>query len=136
MCSPLADLPVIIAFARTADFTLDGRDARLITEATIGALDEAAASGFSLVHAQLLATGGGSPFPPRAALAHMLRGFARWRSARADYRLRLQIHVLNEELLHELASNRLDVVEMSNPDTVRFWGRGNGRWTRPARASV
>jgi hypothetical protein len=127
--------PLIVAFARTTDFTRFGRDARLIAQTTEALLDTAQEHGFHTVHAQLLAAGRGSPFPPRVSLAHMLRGFARWR-ARSPRGPRLHLHVIGEELLHELDAQRIDLLELLDPETARFWveiSDGDGRADRELR---
>jgi hypothetical protein len=112
---------VIVAFARTTDFNLYGRDARLIAQTTEAVLDVAQAEGFRAVHAQLLAAGGGSPFPPRVSLALMLRGYARWRRRSPHPCPRLMLHVVGEEILQELDAQRIDLLEMLDPEMVRFW---------------
>lgn len=126
---------VIVAFARTDDFTMFGRDARLISRTAEAMLDLARAEGFETVHAQLLASGRGTPFPPRVSLAHMLRGYARWR-ARTPDGPRLLVHVIDEELLHELDAQRIDLLELVEAETVRFWveiADGDGRAERELR---
>lgn len=129
------ETPVIVAFARTEDFALYGRDARLISRTAEAMLGVARAEGFHTVHAQLLASGGGSPFPPRVSLAHMLRGYARWH-ARTPEGPRLLVHVVDEELLHELDAQRIDLLELLELEAVRFWvevADGEGRADRELR---
>ena len=112
---------VIVAFARSSDLGKRGRDARLISTATESMLDLASKQGFRTVNAQLLAAGRGAPFPGRVALAQMLRGYSRWHARHRRKRVDLRIHVVDPQLLAELSANRIDLLEMLDVKTTRFW---------------
>lgn len=112
---------VIVAFARSSDRGKRGRDARLISTATEAMLDLASEQGFRTVKSQLLAAGRGAPFPGRVALAQMLRGYSRWHARHPKEHLDLQIHVVDPQLLAELSANRIDLLEMLDVNTSRFW---------------
>jgi hypothetical protein len=117
----LGDHPVFAAIARDRTAQEDTKDARRIQDAMREVL-EALAPRYRTLHCQVLAASTHSPYPPRSALAHMLRAFAAWRAGpTARIGTRLVIHAMDPELLAELASGRLDVLELINASDVRFW---------------
>lgn len=117
--------PVIAGFARRPSTgglrRGDARDARRIFEVTASALDWARRHRISELHAQLLAAGRDASFPPRVALSQMLRGFGSSLQRLGRACPRLVVHLVDDELLAELASGRFDAAECLVHDRVRFW---------------
>lgn len=111
-------VPVVAINARVDD--RDRRDLRLIGEAVGELLDWAAANGFRTVRMQVLASGKSAHYPARFSLAEAVRAYGRWRRA-TENALALRIHVTDPRALLELASGRLDVVELLTCEDVRFW---------------
>jgi hypothetical protein len=115
----------IAAFARTptpgASWSpTDSRNARAIFTATLRALDWARRERCKVARFQLLAAGASSPYPPRVALAQMLRAIGAHR-ANSRRTPRVVVHLVNEQLLAELSAGRLDVLELMQPDELRLW---------------
>lgn len=115
-------LPVFAAVARDLRLSgRDARDARVVSDVVGATLDATTAAGFSDVHMMLLAAGQRRVFAPYISLVQMVRGYARWKHARADDLCRLTINVLDPGSLHLLAAGRLDLTEILALDRVRFW---------------
>lgn len=82
---------------------------------------------------QLLATGGkedtGSTqrrwsvrtFPARFAFVEMVRAWGEWRRANNAHGMRLALHVVDPSVFRELASGRIDVLELLGCEDIRFW---------------
>ena len=79
---------------------------------------------------QLPAAGRNAPFPARLAFAQLLRAFGYWkRTIRPRYELVLELRTWQPEIYQELASGRMDVLELLSSEAVRFWvdiERGDG----------
>jgi hypothetical protein len=110
-------VPVVAVVARTND---DDRDLRVIGDAATQLFDWAAAQGFGRVRMQLLASGSTAHFPAYFSLAETLRAYGRWRRGGRSG-LRLCIHLVHPGALFEVASGRMDVVELLTAEDVRFW---------------
>jgi len=111
-------IPVVAVNARVDD--RDRRDLRLIGDAVRELLDWASEQGFTAVRMQVLASGRTAPFPARFSLAEAIRAYGRWRR-RTDQTTALKIHVFDARALLEVATGRLDVVELASCEDVRFW---------------
>lgn len=112
-------VPVVAVNARVDEY--DRRDLRLVGEAVTDLLDWAAASGFRTVRMQVLASGQTAHYPARFSLAEAVRAYGRWRRQSPERSLALRIHLMDPRALLELASGRLDVVELLTCEDVRFW---------------
>jgi hypothetical protein len=79
---------------------------------------------------QLPAAGRNAPFPERFAFAQLLRAFGYWkRVIRPRYELVLELRIWQPAIYQELASGRMDVLELLSSEAVRFWvdiERGDG----------
>src|ERR1017187_5322562 len=98
-----------------------GQDLRMISKATGAVLDAAAALGFEVVFAPLLAAGPTRITAASFLLTEMLRGFARWRKQNQTTNISLMIYVVDPEVLNCLRSGRLDPAEILSCDDLRFW---------------
>ena len=98
-----------------------GQDLRMISKATGAVLDAAAAAGFDVVYAPLLAAGPARITAASFLLTEMLRGFARWRKRNQTTNISLMIYVVDPEVLNCLRSGRLDPAEILSCDDLRFW---------------
>lgn len=112
-------VPVVAINARVDEH--NRRDLRLIGEATTEMLDWAAGNGFHTVRMQVLASGTTAHYPARFSLSETVRAFGRWRRRNPAVALALRVHLMDPRALLELASGRLDVVELLTCDDVRFW---------------
>jgi hypothetical protein len=110
---------VVAVNARVDEY--DRRDLRLIGDAVTELLEWAAASGFRTVRMQVLASGKTAHYAARFSLAEAVRAYGRWRRQHPDGALALRIHLMDPRALLELASGRLDVVELLTCEDVRFW---------------
>lgn len=99
----------------------DARDARVIPSVVAKALLLAREKRVRRLHCQLLAAGTSSPFLPRVSLAQMLKGFAATARTTAGALPRMVIHVVDEELLADIASGRMDLSECLDDRMVRCW---------------
>jgi hypothetical protein len=79
---------------------------------------------------QLPAAGRNAPFPERLAFVQLLRAFGYWkRVIRPRYELALELRTWQPAIYRELASGRMDVLELLSSEAVRFWvdiERGDG----------
>ncbi|MFN8058332.1 MAG: SIR2 family protein [Vicinamibacterales bacterium] len=108
-----------------------------IYAASLKLFDVAASKGYSRIHMQLLAAGGserktfgGQPsdervyrsrtFPERYSFTETVRAYGAW-SRRTRSTLRLSMHVVAPPVYRELASGRLDVLELLTCPDMRFW---------------
>jgi SIR2-like domain len=111
-------IPVVAVVGRVEES--DQRDLRVIGDAASELFDWAVEQGAQVVRMALLAAGRTAHFPAYFSLAETIRAFGRWRR-RTGANLRLVIHLVNPGALFEVASGRLDVVELLTADDVRFW---------------
>jgi hypothetical protein len=91
-------------------------------------LFDRAASRFRFIHLQLLAAGGtekypGDPlhYPERFSLIQTLRAWRVWRNAHEDVPCRLVLHVVSPAVYMDVASGRIDVLEILSCADVRFF---------------
>ncbi|MFL5309073.1 MAG: SIR2 family NAD-dependent protein deacylase [Myxococcales bacterium] len=95
------------------------------------ALFEHAASRYRCIHLQLLGVGGSSateapayerrPFPERFSLVQTVLAWGEWRRRQPAGGCRLMLHVISEPVYADLASGRIDVLELLSCRDVRFW---------------
>lgn len=111
-------LPIVGVNARAND--RDDRDLRLIGDALRELLEWTADQGFLNLRMQLLASGQTAHYPGQFALAEMIRTYGRWRR-QTDRAISLKIHLFDHRPALEVATGRLDVVELLSCDDVRFW---------------
>lgn len=60
-------------------------------------------------------------FPDWLALAQVVRAYGYWRRSRPESRFAVELRVWQPSILHELASGRLDVLELLVSEDIRFW---------------
>jgi hypothetical protein len=111
-------IPVVAVNARVDEH--DRRDLRLIGDAVLELLSWAAEQGYSCVRMQVLASGRRAHYPARFSLAEAIRAYGRWRR-RTRHTTTLKIHLVDPHALLEVATGRLDVVELVCCEDVRFW---------------
>ncbi|HEU0015362.1 MAG TPA: SIR2 family protein [Longimicrobium sp.] len=111
-------IPLVAVVARADDS--DRRDLRIVSDAATELVEWAAGQGYGLLRMQLLASGKTRHFPSRFSLAETVRAFGRWRRGSGSA-MRLAIHLVDPSALFEVATGRLDVVELLTCDDVRFW---------------
>lgn len=70
---------------------------------------------------QQIYSGKRSLFPDRLALAQIARAFGWWKRAQPQSRFELELHTWKPTIYQELASGRLDLIEMLSSDDIRFW---------------
>lgn len=70
---------------------------------------------------QQIYAGKRSPYPERLALAQLARAFGYWRRIQPNSRFELELHAWKPAIHQELASGRLDLVEMLSTEDIRFW---------------
>lgn len=112
-------MPVVAVVARADE--QDRRDLRVIGDAATELFDWAVGEGYQRVRMQLLASGRTAHFPAHFSLAETVRAYGRWRRREGAPPLRLSIHLVHPGAIFEVASGRLDVVELLTADDVRFW---------------
>lgn len=93
---------------------------------------EHASKSHTRVRMQLLAAGGTErpgvdeeawrrrTFPERYSFIQIVRAFADWRRG-SKRRLRLSIHLVTPSVYMEIASGRIDVLELLSCEDIRFW---------------
>jgi hypothetical protein len=99
-------------------------------------LFDIAAPRFRCIRMQLLAAGGegyvdagaargarwsARPFPTRFSFFQTVRKWGMWRRAHPDNGCRLVLHIVDSALAREIASGRIDVLEILRCDDIRFW---------------
>jgi SIR2-like domain len=102
----------------------DYKDLRVIGTAVEAALEWAAGRGDGHLHMQLLASGPTAHFPARYSLTETARAFARWNDANPSAALQLSLHVTDPGVLFELATGRIDMLDVFRSATsrdIRFW---------------
>ena len=96
------------------------------------ALFDVAAYRHDCIRMQLLAAGGeadtsGGPrwsvrsFPARFSFIQIVRSWGKWRRDNPSNRCRLVLHVIDTSVTREIASGRIDVLEIFLCDHIRFW---------------
>jgi hypothetical protein len=120
---------VVLVRARSED---DERGLEHIYQAS-QALFDFAAPRWRTVRMQLLATGGtqaidrttvewrARTFPERYSFIQIVRAYGDWRRANREADFRLALHVIAPPVHMEIASGRLDVLELLTCPDVRFW---------------
>ena len=84
------------------------------------------------IRMQLLASGGqddpikgprwsARTFPARFALVETVRAWGEWRRANPAAKCRLALHVVDPSVSREISSGRIDIVELLQPGSIRFW---------------
>jgi hypothetical protein len=85
------------------------------------------------IHMQLLATGGRDKidvpqakwqvrwYPERFSLIQMVRAWASWRADNEDVECRLTLYVVQETVYQDIASGRIDVLELLSCRDIRFF---------------
>jgi hypothetical protein len=109
--------PLFCVVAREED---DVRDVRCISRALGELCDVASGLGYRLARVQLLSAGPGRDFPPRLSLVEMVRGYAEWRR-RTGTDFSIAVHLVDPNLLYELTTGRIEVLELLTCPDVRFW---------------
>jgi hypothetical protein len=108
---------------------VDKKDLSQIAPAST-ALFDVAANDYRCIRMQLLAAGGSAsagapwsvrPFPARFSFIQIVRAWGTWRRAHPDNGCRLALHVIDTALTREIASGRIDVLEILRCDDIRFW---------------
>jgi hypothetical protein len=99
----------------------DVRDVRCIAAAVAEFCDVASGLGYRLARFQLLSGGPGRVFPPRMSLVQMIRGYSDWRGGPTVRDFSIALHLVDPNLLFELTTGRIDVVELLTCPDVRFW---------------
>jgi hypothetical protein len=110
------------------------------------ALFEHVAARYRCIRMQLLASGGADkqgvsqaewkvrPYPERFAFAQTVRAWGDWRRAgHQEVDCKLALHVVAEPVYREIASGRIDVLELLSCSDVRFWAEvvsENGEFER------
>jgi hypothetical protein len=110
--------PVLAAVAVEASATRDLRNVFSVCEALFGELDRL---GVKRVVMQQIYAGKRSQFPERLALAQVARAFGYWRRVQPSSRFELELHTWKPAIYQELASGRLDLIELLSSETLRFW---------------
>ena len=121
--------PAFAARARRPDE--DRKDLTCIRAAML-ALFDLASREFHTLRAQLIAVGRDEdaprspahserPYPARFSFIQVVRAWGEWLRANPESRTRLVLHVMDETVLRELSSGRLDVVELLHCSDLRFW---------------
>lgn len=119
---PLTELSssprVFAALAVEASRARDLRNVFSVCEQIFGEMDRL---GVRRVVMQQIYSGRRSVFPERLALGQIARAFGYWRRVNPHSRLELELHAWQPAIHQELASGRLDLVEMLSTENIRFW---------------
>jgi hypothetical protein len=116
-------------FAVRARNERDEKDLSRVAPAST-ALFNAAASRYSRIHMQLLASGGSGsdratwsrrPFPARFTFIEIVRAWGEWKRRHPENRTCLTLHIVEPSICREIASGRIDVGELLLADDLRFW---------------
>jgi hypothetical protein len=86
---------------------------------------------YGVIRMQLLASGGNDspseapwaarPFPTRFSFVETVRGWAEWRRESKNLKTRLVLHVVDPSVTREIASGRIDVLELLRCPDISFW---------------
>ncbi len=109
---------VLAALAVEADRARDLRNVFSACEAMFGELDRL---GVRRVVLQQIYSGRRSLFPDRLALAQIARAFGYWRRVQPGSNFEVELHTWKPSIYQELASGRLDLIEMLSFESIRFW---------------
>jgi hypothetical protein len=109
---------VLAAVAVEADRARDLRNVFSTCETIFGEMDRL---GVRRVVMQPIYSGKRSLFPDRLALAQIARAFGYWRSVQPASRFEIELHTWKPSIYQELASGRLDLIEMLSSEAIRFW---------------
>lgn len=111
---------VLAAVAVEADRARDLRNVFSACELLFGELET---MGVRRVVMQQIYSGKRSLFPDRMALAQIARAFGYWKSFRTGpgSGFELELHTWKPSIFQELASGRLDLIEMLSAEDIRFW---------------
>jgi hypothetical protein len=122
------ELPVFAVRARNE---ADERSLAQVHDAS-RALFEQVGPRFRCIRMQLLATGGQDKvdlstwqvrnYPERFSFIQTLRAWAGWRRAHPHTDCRLVLHVVADSVIREIASGRIDVLELLSCVDMRFFG--------------
>lgn len=110
----------------------DERTLSAIYDAALQLFKEAAEQQYRCIRMQLLAAGGTGkhqestgwtvrPFPERFSFIQIVRAWGDWRRGAATTPCRLALHVMSEPVYADVASGRLDVLELLSCRDLRFW---------------
>lgn len=122
-------------FAVRAKSDADERGLQHIYRASRDLFRHAARLGYSRVHMQLLAAGGSElptgdldveswrarTFPERFSFIQIVRSYGDWLASSRKGELALSIHLIAAPVFREVASGRLDVLELLSCHDTRFW---------------
>lgn len=97
------------------------RDLRNVFELCEQLFEEIDRAGVRCAIVQQIYSGKRSLFPERLVLAQVARAFGYWRRVQPKSSFELEIHTWKPAVHHELASGRLDLIEMLNSEDIRFW---------------
>jgi hypothetical protein len=107
-------------FAIVARGSGDVRDVRAISRA-VREFCTVASRHYSLARMQLLGAGRGRTFPARFSLIESVRGFVEWRRENPGSDFRLAVHVVAPDVLFDLTTRRVDILELLTCLDIRFW---------------
>jgi hypothetical protein len=128
----LGEYPQRDVYAVRARNEKDERSLSDIYDASLE-LFETVAGRYRGIRMQLLASGGtdklevpGSTwkvrnYPERFAFVQTIRAWAAWRDAHPETDCRLTLHVVLESVYHDIASGRIDVLELLSCRDIRFF---------------
>jgi hypothetical protein len=117
--------------ARARQRDADRKDLSQIAPASL-AVFAAVAERHACIRMQLLAAGGEPdeskdapwsvrPFPTRFSFIQTVRAWGLWRRAHPENRCRLALHLVDTALCRDIASGRIDVLEILHCDDIRIW---------------
>ncbi len=109
---------VLAAVAVEADRARDLRNVFSACELLFGEIERC---GVRRVVMQQIYSGKRSLFPDRLALAQIARAFGYWKRVQPKSTFELELHTWKPTIYQELASGRLDLIEMLSSDDIRFW---------------
>ncbi len=93
-----------------------------IYEASKDLFKHTAERGYCRILMQLLASGGKEPrFPERFAFIQIVRAFGDWLRKNRDAQLQVSLFLVSPPVYLEIASGRLDVLELLTCPDIRFW---------------
>jgi hypothetical protein len=102
-----------------------------IYDASFALFEHAAAQSYRCIHMQLLAAGGAEtssgpayerrPFPERFSLIKTVLAWGAWRRSQPDAGCQLMLHIMSQPVYADVASGRIDVLELLSCLDVRFW---------------
>lgn len=110
--------PLYCVLTRNED---GARDLRANAKAIRLLCDAAVRDGYDTIRTQLFAVGRGKAFPGYYSLITMVRAFAAWRRDNPDHAICLKLHVIDPDVILELTSSRIDILELISQSDIRFW---------------